>query len=444
MLMCIQVCMPNACQCKDGYVLEKDGLPSSENRCIKKENCVGSKSVEKMTKCQREAHDAVQSQDSVVGIVGNFVPVCDKNGDYAQQQFHGSTGYEWCPIAPSVSAQPLNDNFKFQSFMATDEQLANFDETCKSLQTSKCAKAIKKAAKKGDFNFFEAVQNSKQCRLLADVCTWHSCGGSEPTELTVCQKLQMESNEDMNGIGMKPVGQFTPACDENGHFSMEQIHGSTGFQWCPIAPEISAETLSHFKFRSWEISAEQIANWRSTCEKIQNSKCAKDIKKAAKKDNFNFAEAVENSKQCKKLESCTFHSCDENPKKEKLSACQKEQIEIGNLNLIGGYRPTCNEDGDYDDVQRHPSTAYQWCPVAPKVSSEPISEEFKFISHLQPESDYALWEDLCEVIRNSQCAKDIESAAEKKNFNMKKAVKKSAACKKIKKKCTLFECKHLE
>merc|ERR1712110_718211 len=57
MLMCIQVCMPNACQCKDGYVLEKDGLPSSENRCIKKENCVGSKSVEKMTKCQREAHD---------------------------------------------------------------------------------------------------------------------------------------------------------------------------------------------------------------------------------------------------------------------------------------------------------------------------------------------------------------------------------------------------
>ena len=28
------------------------------------------------------------------------------------------------------------------------------------------------------------------------------------------------------------VGVFTPACEENGDYSREQCHGSTGYCWC--------------------------------------------------------------------------------------------------------------------------------------------------------------------------------------------------------------------
>ncbi|KAM4693380.1 nidogen-1 isoform 2-T2 [Discoglossus pictus] len=70
------------CECIDGYQFLEDGR-----------TCVGPEK----TKCQ-------QHRESILGSavprgprpVGQFVPTCDENGNYAPIQCHSSTGYCWC------------------------------------------------------------------------------------------------------------------------------------------------------------------------------------------------------------------------------------------------------------------------------------------------------------------------------------------------------------
>ncbi|XP_041645126.1 nidogen-1 [Cheilinus undulatus] len=72
------------CQCRQGYY--GDGFQCSSER----------------TKTQCESH-----RDSVLGVteygprgprppVGQYIPTCDENGQYAPMQCHGSTGHCWC------------------------------------------------------------------------------------------------------------------------------------------------------------------------------------------------------------------------------------------------------------------------------------------------------------------------------------------------------------
>uniref|UniRef100_A0A482ZDD9 U35-Liphistoxin-Lm1a_1 n=1 Tax=Liphistius malayanus TaxID=1203467 RepID=A0A482ZDD9_9ARAC len=45
----------------------------------------------KACKCHREKDDATAK-----GLIGNYIPQCEKDGTYSRIQCHGSTGYCWC------------------------------------------------------------------------------------------------------------------------------------------------------------------------------------------------------------------------------------------------------------------------------------------------------------------------------------------------------------
>ncbi|GBM75477.1 hypothetical protein AVEN_54077-1 [Araneus ventricosus] len=52
--------------------------------------------------CQKERKDALQK--NMKGVVGNFIPRCDSNGDYKMAQCNGSTGYCYC-VDPKTGKQ---------------------------------------------------------------------------------------------------------------------------------------------------------------------------------------------------------------------------------------------------------------------------------------------------------------------------------------------------
>ena len=159
-------------------------------------------------------------------------------------------------------------------------------------------------------------------------------------------------------------------------------------------------------------------------EELQRSKCAKTIRKAAQKENFDFFKILNKSKHCKKLEaSCSIHGCG------KKTLCQK-QVEEYDESMVGMFKPSCDQNGNFADIQSHGSTGYQWCPIVPELSAEPLAEHFKFREWEVDDADYEKWTETCEKLKNSKCAQQLADQSGKK-FSLKKAIKKAKACKKL-------------
>ncbi|XP_038151837.1 nidogen-2 isoform X5 [Cyprinodon tularosa] len=121
--------------------------------------------------------DSVQTTDSDGRpLLGAFVPQCDENGQYLQQQCHGSTGHCWC----------VDSRGQERAGTRTPPGTPSVD----------CSRADEPERPKTRCEHHrDGVQNS----------------GSD---------------------GLPPIGAYVPQCDENGQYLPEQCHGSTGHCWC--------------------------------------------------------------------------------------------------------------------------------------------------------------------------------------------------------------------
>ncbi|XP_049319669.1 nidogen-2 isoform X14 [Astyanax mexicanus] len=122
-------------------------------------------------KTQCEQHrDSLQRGDGSPPV-GAYVPQCDEQGQYRQQQCHGSTGHCWC-----------------------------VDSRGQERQGTRTPPGSPR------FNCDAPVRPKTQCEQHRD-------------------SLQ-------RGDGSPPVGAHVPQCDDQGQYRPQQCHGSTGHCWC--------------------------------------------------------------------------------------------------------------------------------------------------------------------------------------------------------------------
>ncbi|XP_069831747.1 saxiphilin-like [Dendropsophus ebraccatus] len=112
------------------------------------------------------------------------------------------------------------------------------------------------------------------------------------------QKLQVGGKTPL-------VGGFVPQCDEKGHYSPQQCHGSTGHCWCV------------------NTNGEEIAGTRTP--------------------------------PGQPAQNCAAHAVDISCLKERQKLVQGERP------LLGRFVPQCDEKGRYSPQQCHGSTGYCWC-----------------------------------------------------------------------------------
>jgi len=236
-------------------------------------------------------------------LIGAYVPQCTPFGLFQVVQTHGSTGYSWC-------VNPL-----------TGVKIEGSD-----------------------------VRGSPECPQ----CLY---------------ALLRASNAGPIG----PVGMFKPQCDASGKFNPVQRHPSTGYSWC-VDPETGAKV---------EGSEKAPGAGPATCEgrtKRAVGQCAQEVESMSGKamPGYSLPQCTPkgNYELIQHHGSTGFTYCvnpdtglkiegtEVAPGENRRPACPvcasllaQALLKI----LVGGYRPQCDINGNFKNLQISASTGFAWC-----------------------------------------------------------------------------------
>ncbi|KAJ8041542.1 Cysteine-rich motor neuron 1 protein [Holothuria leucospilota] len=286
------------------------------------------------TECQRQAR--VEQEK---GLIGNYIPTCEENGDFTVQQCHGSTGYCWCvnengvevlntkrgPTEEIVDCTNIEEETDCQRQARVEQEkglIGNYIPTCEE---------------NGDFT-------AEQCHGSTGYCWCVNENGVEvlntkrgPTEgrvdctseeyfVVLFRDVAQDIEEDEETECQRQarveqekglIGNYIPTCEENGDFTAQQCHGSTGYCWCVN-----------------ENGVEALNTKRGPTEKRVD---------------------------CTSEEYFLVLFRDVAQDIEEETDCQRQARVEQEKGLIGNYIPTCEENGDFTVEQCHGSTGYCWC-----------------------------------------------------------------------------------
>ncbi|XP_019716206.1 uncharacterized protein nid2a isoform X9 [Hippocampus comes] len=183
-------------------------------------------------------------------LAGAYVPQCDANGNYTPQQCHGSSGHCWC----------VDSQGQERSGTRTPPGATPFDCEKPERPKSHCEQhreSIQTTSPEGhqlagayvpqcDANGHYTPQ---QCHGSTGHCWCVDSQGQErpgtrtPPGTTPfdCDQQERpkshceqhrESIQTTSPEGHQLAGAYVPECDNNGHYTSRQCHGSTGHCWC--------------------------------------------------------------------------------------------------------------------------------------------------------------------------------------------------------------------
>jgi len=350
--ICMTVCV-EGCFCDEGFVRDNLGVCISNDECTDWLNS---------SQCQKQLISA--TKETASGMVGAFIPSCEPNGQFSAVQCHGSTGFCWCA---DQAGTEINDtrirgvpvcNTDARQFSECELQLASATEDSAMGMVGHFTPSC------DDKGLFAAVQ----CYGSIGFC-W--CADQDGTEITgtrirgepVCNKrfsecqVQLASATENSAIGM--VGHFTPSCEENGQFSAVQCHGSTGYCWCA------------------ERDGSEINGSRIRGEPVCNTQCWN------KYEHYDFVGSA-CQEECGKPSLICIQSvvagchCDSGYVRDYRGMCisvnqcmefvSKSECLIESLkqltsgpNMVGGFTPQCEPNGQFSAVQCHGSSGHCWC-----------------------------------------------------------------------------------
>ncbi|KAJ8029030.1 Murinoglobulin-1 [Holothuria leucospilota] len=129
-------------------------------------DCTGMSPVEdEESECERQVRE-----EQAKGLLGNYIPTCEENGDFAAQQCHGSSGNCWCV---DENGQEIEGTLR-----GPTEEMVDCAEDIIEVEESDCETKRREAEEKGG------------------------------------------------------IGSYTPTCKETGEYTLEQCHVSSGTCWC--------------------------------------------------------------------------------------------------------------------------------------------------------------------------------------------------------------------
>ncbi|XP_038151840.1 nidogen-2 isoform X8 [Cyprinodon tularosa] len=268
--------------------------------------------------------DSVQTTDSDGRpLLGAFVPQCDENGQYLQQQCHGSTGHCWCvdsrgqeragtrtppgatPVDCSRGDEPQRPKTHCEHYRDSAQTSGPDGLPPLGAYVPQCDESGQYLPQQchGSTGHCWCVDSRGQERAGTRTppgATPVDCSrGDEPQRpKTHCEHYR-DSVQTSGPDGLPPLGAYVPQCDKDGHYLPQQCHGSTGHCWC-----VDSEGQERAGTRT------PPGTPRVDCSKADES---------------------------------------EPPK----TRCQNHKER--------GYVPQCDDDGQYIPLQCQPSTGYCWC-----------------------------------------------------------------------------------
>jgi hypothetical protein len=271
-------------------------------KCTKGMNSIACDTCETkgQTTCQAESFFGAQS-----GKIGAFVPQCESDGSYKSMQCHGSTGYCWCvkkdgtKIPGTTSPPGVVPNCAVSQM--TDCQLQAYSV---APSTQKVGQFIPTCLEDGTYSPLQCHGSTGYCWCV-DTATGNKVPGTESAPgkpLPNCETKTPCQQQLLDATTAGLLGAFVPSCESDGSYSPKQCHPSTGYCWC----------------------VDEDGN------KIDGTESAPG----------------------KPTVNCAFYQ---------LSDCQQEVMLALATPMIGGFVPSCEEDGSYSTVQCHGSTGYCWC-----------------------------------------------------------------------------------
>ncbi|XP_057685264.1 nidogen-2 isoform X2 [Corythoichthys intestinalis] len=185
-------------------------------------------------------------------LLGAFVPQCDADGEYSPQQCHGSTGQCWCVDSQGQErpgtrtppgTTPIDCERKDERPKTHCEHHRDRVQTTSPEGYPLVGSFVPQCDTNGQYT-------PQQCHGSTGHCWCVDSQGHErpgtrtpPGETpTDCEqpgehpKTHCEHHRDRaqttSPEGYALIGAFIPQCDNNGQYTPQQCHGSTGHCWC--------------------------------------------------------------------------------------------------------------------------------------------------------------------------------------------------------------------
>ncbi|XP_049319665.1 nidogen-2 isoform X10 [Astyanax mexicanus] len=270
---CVNLPGSHTCRCLSGYEFEQDGRTCRDvDECLNQPchhhascyNVPGSfhcrcqpgfqgdgfhcHHQHERPKTQCEQHrDSLQRGDGSPPI-GAYVPQCDEQGQYRQQQCHGSTGHCWCVDSRGQERQGTRTPPGTSPYNcdAPERPKTQCEQHRDSLQRGSdgltlVGAYVPQCDEQGQYR-------PQQCHGSTGHCWCVDSRGQERQGTRTppgsprfnCDaperpKTQCEQHRDSlqrGSDGLTLEGAFVPECDEQGQYRPQQCHGSTGHCWC--------------------------------------------------------------------------------------------------------------------------------------------------------------------------------------------------------------------
>ncbi|XP_051915067.1 nidogen-2 isoform X29 [Hippocampus zosterae] len=183
-------------------------------------------------------------------LAGAYVPQCDANGQYIPQQCHGSTGHCWCvdshgqerPGTRTHAGATPFDCDKPERPKSHCEHLRDSIQTTSPEGHQLAGAYVPQCDANGHYTPQQCHGSTGHCWCV-DSQGQERPGTRTPPGATPfdCDKPERpkshceqhrESIQTTSPEGHQLAGAYVPQCDNNGHYTPRQCHGSTGHCWC--------------------------------------------------------------------------------------------------------------------------------------------------------------------------------------------------------------------
>ncbi|XP_051915040.1 uncharacterized protein nid2a isoform X4 [Hippocampus zosterae] len=277
--------------------------------------------------CERHRDRVQTTSPDGHPLVGVYVPHCDANGQYTPQQCHGSSGHCWCVDSQGQErpgtrtppgATPFDCDQQERPKSHCEHQRDNILTTSPEGQPLAGA-YVPQCDANGNYTPQQCHGSSGHCWCV-DSQGQERSGTRTPPGATPfdCEKPERpkshceqhrESIQTTSPEGHQLAGAYVPQCDNNGHYTPRQCHGSSGHCWC-VDSQGQERSGTRTPPGATPIDCNQPERPKSHCEQHRES---------------------------------------------------IQTTSPGGHQLTGAYVPQCDANGHYTPQQCHGSTGHCWC-----------------------------------------------------------------------------------
>ncbi|XP_029695957.1 nidogen-2 isoform X7 [Takifugu rubripes] len=437
------------CWCVDSNGRERAGTRTSAGE--QRKDCDSPDEPERpKTHCQHHRDSVQTTSPEGYPILGAYVPQCDDNGQYTSKQCHGSTGHCWCvdsngqeragtrtpPGAPTVDCDRPDEPERPKTLCEDHRERT---QTRGSDTYPVLGSYVPQCDANGQYL-------PQQCHSSTGRCWCVDSNGQEragtrtppgaPTvdcdrperPKTHCQHHR-DSVQSTSPEGYPILGAYRPQCDDNGEYTPEQCHGSTGHCWCvdsngreragtrtsageqrkdcdsPDEPERPKTHCQHHRDSVQTTSPEGypiLGAYRPQCDdngQYVPQQCHGSTGHCWCVDSNGRERAGTRTSAGEQRKDCDSPDEPERPKTQ----CQqhRDSVQTEGFSVPGVFVPQCDANGQYTSKQCHSSTGHCWCvdsngqeragtrtpPGAPAVDCDRPDEPERPKTHCQHHRD---------------------------------------------------------